>query len=122
MGMNGPSWGTRAVEARIETDRALELRKEADRQAVKAYNKRMALLGEVKDPIPTFGQIVNAGYHFLHVRCDYCRLTRAMALDQIQRRPGTSVLELAAAFKCQECGRRSATIFHISFDKGGENA
>ena len=50
----------------------MEARKEADRLAVEAWNKRMLGFQGPAQPSPTLGDALNAGYRYLEVRCLGC--------------------------------------------------
>jgi hypothetical protein len=57
---------------RAAAERATEARKEADRLAVAAWNKRMLGFHGPAQPSPTLGDAINAGYLYLEVRCLGC--------------------------------------------------
>jgi hypothetical protein len=54
---------------RASEQRAAAARKEADRFACEAWNKRMHGFRGPAQPSPTLGDALNAGYGFLEVRC-----------------------------------------------------
>ena len=54
---------------RAAAERAKEARKQADRLAVDAWNKRMLGFKGPAQPSPTLGDALNAGYGYLEVRC-----------------------------------------------------
>ena len=54
---------------RAAAERATEARKEADRLAVEAWNKRMLGFQGPAQPSPALGDALNAGYLYLEVRC-----------------------------------------------------
>jgi hypothetical protein len=65
---------------RASAERAAAARKEADRLACEAWNKRMLGYRGPAQPSPTLGDALNAGYLYLEVRCLGC--------DTPDRRPG----------------------------------
>jgi hypothetical protein len=54
---------------RAAAERATEARKDADRLAVTAWNKRMLGFQGPAQPSPTLGDALNAGYRYLEVKC-----------------------------------------------------
>ncbi len=55
---------------RAAAKRATEARKEADRLACGAWNKRMlGFQGEPAQPSPALGDAINAGFGYLEVKC-----------------------------------------------------
>jgi hypothetical protein len=54
---------------RASAERAKEARKEADRLACIAWNQRMLGYQGPAQPSPALGDAVNAGYHYLEVKC-----------------------------------------------------
>jgi hypothetical protein len=79
--------GVRAAE-----QRAAAARREADKLACDALNKRMLGLRGPAQPSPTLGDALNAGYGYLEVRCLGCDTHSTVTLD-IARRPKTTELE-----------------------------
>jgi hypothetical protein len=61
---------------RAAAERAKEARKEADRLAVEAWNKRMLGFQGPAQPSPALGDAINAGFGYLEVRCLGCTPTR----------------------------------------------
>jgi hypothetical protein len=57
---------------RAAAERAKEARKEADRLACEAWNQRMLGNKGPAQPSPALGDALNAGYHYLEVRCLGC--------------------------------------------------
>jgi hypothetical protein len=57
---------------RAAAERATEARKEADRLAVEAWNKRMLGFQGPAQPSPVLGDALNAGYRYLEVKCLGC--------------------------------------------------
>ena len=66
---------------RAKAERAAETRKEADKLACEAWNMRM--------PSPALGDALNAGYHYLEVKCLGCNTHQTVPLN-IVRRPKTT--------------------------------
>jgi hypothetical protein len=69
-------------------ERAAEARNDADRIAVAAWNKRM-LAFQVRQPSPTLGDALNAGYGYLEPRCLGCDTNQTVALDIVRRPKAT---------------------------------
>ena len=57
---------------RAAAERATEARKEADRLAVEAWNKRMFGFQGPAQPSPALGDAINAGFRYLEVKCLGC--------------------------------------------------
>ncbi len=74
---------------RAAAERAAEARKQADRLAVGAWNKRMLGFQGPAQPSPTLGDAINAGFGYLEVKCLGCNTHQTVALD-IVRRPKTT--------------------------------
>jgi hypothetical protein len=75
---------------RAATERAAQARKDADRLAVEAWNKRMLGFQGPAQPSPTLGDALNAGYGYLEVRylgCDTHHQT--VALNSVRRPKAT---------------------------------
>jgi hypothetical protein len=71
--------------------RAEEMRRAADKAACEAWNLRMEGYGGPAQPSPLLGDVLNAGYHFLEVRCDGCGTHNTVDLSII-RRPKARIL------------------------------
>jgi hypothetical protein len=56
----------------MAAERAAAARKEADKLACDAWNKRMLAFKGPAQPSPTLGDALNAGYGYLEVRCLGC--------------------------------------------------
>ena len=54
---------------RAAAERATEARKQADRLAVEAWNKRMLGFQGPAQPSPVLGDAINAGFGYLEVKC-----------------------------------------------------
>jgi len=83
----GPSIRASAVKAAAA-------RKEADRLACEAWNKRMLGYRGPAQPSPTLGDALNAGYLYLEVRCLGCDTHQSVALDIVRRPKTTPIHEL----------------------------
>jgi hypothetical protein len=57
------------TSARMAAQKAAEARREADKLACEAWNKRMLALQGPVQPSPTLTDALNAGYAYLEVRC-----------------------------------------------------
>ena len=79
---------------RAVADRAAEARKEADRLAVEAWNKRMLGFQGPAQPSPALGDAINAGFGYLEVKCLGCNTHQTVALDIVRRPKTTPVHEL----------------------------
>ena len=90
---------------RASAERAAAARKEADRLACEAWNKRMLGYRGPAQPSPTLGDALNAGYLYLEVRCLGCDTHQTVALD-IGRRPKTTPIhELERYMRCRDCSQ-----------------
>jgi len=86
-------------------ERATEARKEADRLAVAAWNKRMlGFLGPAQ-PSPTLGDALNARYRYLEVKCLGCNTHQTVALDIVRRPKATPIHELERYMRCKDCSQ-----------------
>ncbi|MGY8682717.1 hypothetical protein Q2941_33820 [Bradyrhizobium sp. UFLA05-153] len=88
---------------RAAAERAAEARKQADRLACEAWNKRMLALQGPAQPSPTLGDALNAGYLYLEVRCLGCDTNQTVALDIVRRPKTTSIHELERYMRCKDC-------------------
>jgi hypothetical protein len=87
-------------DTRASAHRAKEARKEADRLACEAWNKRMLGFRGPAQPSPTIGDALNAGYSYLEVRCLGCDT------HHIVRRPKTTPIhELERYMRCKDCSQ-----------------
>jgi hypothetical protein len=91
------------ASVRAAAERAAEVRKEADRLAVEAWNKRMFGFKGPAQPSPTLGEALNAGYAYLEVRCLGCDTHQTVALDIVRRPKTTPVHELERYMRCRQC-------------------
>ena len=88
---------------RAAAERAKEARKQADRLAVDAWNKRMLGFQGPAQPSPTLGDALNAGYGYLEVKCLGCNTHQTVALDIVRRPKTTPVHELERYMRCKDC-------------------
>ena len=88
---------------RAAAERATEARKEADRLAVEAWNKRMLGFQGPAQPSPTLGDAINAGFGYLEVKCLGCNTHQTVALDIVRRPKATPVHELERYMRCTDC-------------------
>jgi hypothetical protein len=106
---HSPSMGTKSREKlygssiRASAERAAEARKEADRLACEAWNKRMLGFQGPAQPSPALGDALNAGYLYLEVKCLGCNTHQAIALDNVRRPKTTPIHELERYMRCKNC-------------------
>ena len=91
------------ASVRAAAERATEARKEADRLAVEAWNKRMLGFQGPAQPSPALGDALNAGYRYLEVKCLGCDTHQTVALDIVRRPKATPVHELERYMRCRQC-------------------
>jgi hypothetical protein len=90
------------ASVRAAAERATEARKESDRLAVEAWNKRMPGFQGPAQPSPALGDALNAGYRYLEVKCLGCNTHQTVALDGV-RRPKATPHELERYMRCRQC-------------------
>ncbi|MCP3463706.1 hypothetical protein [Bradyrhizobium sp. CCGUVB23] len=95
------------ASVRAAAERAAAARKEADRLACEAWNKRMLSFQGPAQPSPTLGDALNAGYCYLEVKCLACETHQTVALDIIRRRKSTPIHELERYMRCRQCSELS---------------
>src|SRR6201995_2928440 len=88
---------------RMAAQRAREARKEADKLACEAWNKRMIGFKGPGQPSPTLGDALNSGYGYLEVRCRGWDTHQTVALDIVRRPKSTPVHELERYMRCKDC-------------------
>jgi hypothetical protein len=93
------------AEVRISAQRAAAARKEADKLAREAWNKRMLGFRGPAQPSPTLGDALNAGFCFLEVHCLGCETHQTVALDIIRRSKATPIHELERSMRCRDCSK-----------------
>src|SRR6195256_1726412 len=91
------------ASVRAAAERATQARKEADRLADEAWNKRMLGFQGPAQPSPTLGDAINAGFGYLEVKCLGCNTHQTVALDIVRRPKTTPVHELERYMRCKEC-------------------
>ncbi len=112
--------GTKSREAiygasvRAAEDRATDARKEADRLAVEAWNRRMLGFQGPAQPSPALGDALNAGYHYLEVKCLGCNTHQTVALNIVRRPKSTPIYELERS----TCGARIARSYRAAHTSG----
>jgi hypothetical protein len=90
---------------RAAAERATEARKDADRLGVEAWNKRMLGFQGPAQPSPALGDVLNAGYRYLEVKCLGCNTHQTVALDIVRRPKTTPVHELERYMRCKDCSQ-----------------
>ena len=88
---------------RAAAERAAAARKEADRLACEAWNKRMLGFKGPAQPSPTLGDALNAGFRYLEVRCLGRDTHQTVALDIVRRPKTTPIHELERYMRCRDC-------------------
>ena len=91
------------AEVRISAQRAAAARREADKLACEAWNKRMLGFHGPAQPSPTLGDALNARYVYLEVRCLGCETHQTVALDIVRRPKTTPIHELEHYMRCKDC-------------------
>jgi hypothetical protein len=86
---------------RAAAERAAERRKQADRLAVDAWNKRILGFQRPAQPSPTLGDAINAGFGYVEVKCLGCN--RHQTLDIVRRPKATPVHALERYMRCRQC-------------------
>jgi hypothetical protein len=90
---------------RALAERAAEARKEADRLACEAWNKRMFGFRGPAQPSPAIGDALNGGYGYLEVKCLGCDTHQTVALDVARRPRTTPIHELERYMRCKDCSQ-----------------
>ena len=93
------------TSVRIAVERAAEACMEADKLACKAWTKRTLAFKGPAQPSPTLGDVLNAGYLCLEVRCLGCDTHQTVALDIVRRPKTTPIHELERYMRCKDCVR-----------------
>jgi hypothetical protein len=88
---------------RAAAERAAEARKEVERLAVAAWNKRMLGFQGPAQPSPALGDALNAGFGYLKVKCLGCNTHQTVALDIVRRPKATPVHEPERYMRCKDC-------------------
>jgi hypothetical protein len=90
---------------RAKAERAAEARKEADKLACEAWNMRMLGYQGPAQPSPALGDALNAGYHYLEVKCLGCNTHQTVPLNIVRRPKTTPIHELERSMRCKDCSR-----------------
>jgi hypothetical protein len=90
---------------RAAAERAAEARKQADRLACEAWNKRMLGFQGPAQPSPALGDAINAGFGYLEVKCLGCNTHQTVALEIVRRPKATPVHELERYMRCKDCSQ-----------------
>ena len=90
---------------RAAAERATEARKDADRLACEAWNKRMLGFQGPAQPSPALGDAINGGFGYLEVKCLGCSTHQTVALDIARRPKATPVHELERYMRCKDCSQ-----------------
>ena len=90
---------------RAAAERAAKARREADKLACEAWNKRMLAFKGPAQPSPTLGDALNAGYSYLEVRCLGCDTNQTIPLDVVRRPKATPIHELERYMRCKDCSQ-----------------
>ena len=93
------------TSVRMAAERAAEARREADKLACDAWNKRMLAFNGPAQPSPALSDALNAGYLYLEVRCLGCDTHRTVALDIVRRPKTTPIHELERYMRCKGCSQ-----------------
>jgi hypothetical protein len=91
---------------RYSAEKAKEARREADRLACQAWTLRMLGYKGPAQPSPLLGDALNAGFHYLEVRCLGCDTHQTVALDIVRRPKTTPIHELERYMRCNQCSER----------------
>ena len=83
---------------RASAEWAREARKEADRLACEAWNKRMLGYRGPAQPSPTLGDALNAGFLYLEVRCLGCDTHQTVALTLCDGQSPHRSMNLSATY------------------------
>jgi hypothetical protein len=91
------------ASVRAAAEKAAHARKDADRLACEAWNKRMLAFQGPAQPSPALADALNAGYGYLEVKCLGCDTHQTIALDIIRRPKATPIHELERYMRCKDC-------------------
>src|ERR1700753_1106597 len=97
--------GIYGATVRFSAERAKQARKEADRLACDAWNKRMLGFQGPAPPSPSIGDAINAVFGYLEVRCLGCDTSQTVALDIVRRPKHTPIHELERYMRCKDCSK-----------------
>jgi hypothetical protein len=93
------------ASVRAAAEKAAHARKDADKLAVEAWNKRMLGFKGPAQPSPTLGDALNAGFRYLEVRCLGCDTHQTVALDIVRRPKTTPIHELERYMRSRDCSQ-----------------
>jgi hypothetical protein len=93
------------ASVRAAAERAAEVRKQADKLAVEAWNKRMLGFQGPAQPSPALGEALNAGYRYLEVKCPGCNTHQTAAPDIVRRPKSAPIHELEGYMRCKDCSQ-----------------
>lgn len=88
---------------RASAERAVEARRQTEKLACEAWNKRMLAFQGPAQPSPMLGDALNAGYAYLEVKCLGCSTHQTVALDIVRRPKTTPIHELKRYMRCKLC-------------------
>jgi hypothetical protein len=91
------------ASVRAAAERATEARKEADRLACEAWNKRMLGFQGPAQPSPALGDALNAGNLYLEMKCLGCNTHQTVALNIVRRPKTIPIHELERYMRCMDC-------------------
>jgi hypothetical protein len=94
-----------AVRSARRRKHAKEPRQEADRLACVAWNQRVLGYQGPAQPSPALGDALNAGYHYLEVRCLGCNTHQTVPLNIVRRPKTTPIHELERYMRCKDCSQ-----------------
>jgi hypothetical protein len=89
-------------------------RKDADRLACEAWNKRMLAYKGPAQPSPALGDALSAGYGYLEVRCLGCDTHQSVPLNILRRPKTTPIHELEGYMACRDCSQLTGRPFKRS--------
>ncbi len=95
------------ASVRAAAEQADHARRNADRLACEAWNKRMLAFQGPAQPSPTLGDALNAGYGYLEVKCLGCSTHQTVALEIIRRPKATPIHELERYMRRKNCSQLS---------------
>ena len=93
-------WGS---TVRAADQRAKEARQVAYLAACDAWNLRMRVYGGPAQPSPLLGDVLNAGFHYLEVKCAGCQTHSTVDLSTIRRPKETPIWQLEHRMRCRPC-------------------
>ena len=101
------------ASTRAAAERATEARKEADRLAIAAWNKRMLGYKGPAQPSPALGDALNAEYRYLEVRRLGCDTHQTVSLDVV-RRPKATPIHANDTCAVRNARKSAATLYKRS--------